>query len=128
MKPTKLFLVFIAAFTTVYGFAQDVESSNVDYYEIKGELKNVPDSTIIELSRVEDNLICTIMTDTIVDGRFHFRIKPVSLSRERLSLGCYYSEQFPKMSLRLWASAGDNVKVTGDNTLIYDSKIIRNRG
>ena len=123
MKPTKLFLALIAAFTTVCGFAQDVESSNVDYYEIKGELKNVPDSTIIELSRVEDNLICTIMTDTIVDGRFHFRIKPGSLSKERLSLGCYHSEQFPKMSLRLWASAGDNVKVTGENTLIYTWRV-----
>ena len=119
----KPFLTFIVVFITACGFAQDVESSNVDYYEIKGELKNVPDSTIIELSRNEDNLIWTITTDTIVNGKFHFRIKPASLSKECLGLGCYHSKQFPKTSLRLWASAGDIIKVTGDNTLIYTWRV-----
>ena len=119
----KLFLTLIVSFATVYGFAQGIVQSKADHYNIIGELKNVPDSTVIELSRVVDNLIWTITTDTIIDGRFHFRIKPDSLSKEELSLGCYHSTEFPMISLRLWASPGDSIKVTGDNTLIYTWRV-----
>ena len=119
----KLFLTLIVAFATACGFAQDVEPADACYYEIMGELKNVPDSTIIELSRLEDNLIWTITTDTIIDGRFHFRVKSTNLSKEELGLGCYHSKEFPMMSLRLWASPGDSITVTGDNTLIYTWRV-----
>ena len=116
--PTLLF-----AFATACGFAQGIVQSKADHYNIIGELKNVPDSTIIELSRLEDNLIWTITTDTIIDGRFHFRVKSTNLSKEELGLGCYHSKEFPMMSLRLWASPGDSIKVTGDNTLIYTWRV-----
>ena len=75
----KLFLTLIVAFATVCGFAQGIVQSKADHYNIIGELKNVPDSTVIELSRVVDNLIWTITTDTIIDGRFHFRIPLVAI-------------------------------------------------
>ena len=119
----KLFLTLIVAFATVCGFAQGIVQSKADHYNIIGELKNVPDSTVIELSRVVDNLIWTITTDTIIDGRFHFRVKSTNLSKEELGLGCYHSKEFPMMSLRLWASPGDSIKVTGDNTLIYTWRV-----
>lgn len=119
----KRLFTILFAFATVYGFAQGIVQSKADHYNIIGELKNVPDSTVIELSRVVDNLIWTITTDTIIDGRFHFRIKPDSLSKEELSLGCYHSKEFPMMSLRLWASPGDSITVTGDNTLIYTWRV-----
>ena len=119
----KRLFTILFALTTMYGFAQGIVQSKADHYNIIGELKNVPDSTVIELSRVVDNLIWTITTDTIIDGRFHFRIKPDSLSKEELSLGCYHSKEFPMISLRLWASPGDRIKVTGDNTLIYTWRV-----
>ena len=90
-----------------------------DYYEIVGEVKNVEDSTIINLFRRDGDVGRTIATDTIIGGKFYFKIKPDSLMKDELSLGCHRSKQFPSMSATLWASAGDYVKVTGENTLIH---------
>ena len=90
-----------------------------DYYEIVGEVKNVEDSTIINLFRQEGKVGITIATDTIIGGKFHFKIKPDSLVKDELILGCFRSKQFPSMSAKLWASAGDYVKVTGENPLIH---------
>ena len=94
-----------------------------DYYEIVGEVKNVEDSTIIYLFRQEGKVGRSIGTDTIIDGKFHFKIKPDSLVKDELTLGCLRSKKFPSMSAKLWASAGDYIKVTGENTLIYTWKI-----
>ena len=94
-----------------------------DYYEIVGEVKNVEDSTIVHLFRQDGDVGRTIAVDTIIGGKFYFKIKPDSLMKDELSLGCHRSKQFPSMSSRLWASAGDYVKVTGENTLIYTWKV-----
>ena len=94
-----------------------------DYYEIVGEVKNVEDSTIINLFRRDGDVGRTIATDTIIGGKFYFKIKPDSLVKDELSLGCHRSKKFPSMSAQLWASAGDYIKVTGENTLIYTWKI-----
>lgn len=94
-----------------------------DYYEIVGEVKNVEDSTIINLFRRDGDVGRTISVDTIIDGKFYFKIKPDSLAKDELSLGCHRSKKFPSMSAQLWASAGDYIKVTGENTLIYTWKI-----
>ena len=90
-----------------------------DYYEIVGEVKNVEDSTIINLFRQDGKVGRSIGTDTIIGGKFHFKIKPDSLVKDELILGCFRSKQFPSMSAKLWASAGDYVKVTGENPLIH---------
>ena len=94
-----------------------------DYYEIVGEVKNVEDSTIINLFRQDGDVGRTISVDTIIGGKFYFKIKPDSLAKDELSLGCHRSKKFPSMSAQLWASAGDYIKVTGENTLIYTWKI-----
>ena len=94
-----------------------------DYYEIFGEVKNVEDSTIIQLFRLEGRVGKTIAVDTIIGGKFYFKIKPDSLAKDKLTLSCHRSDKFPQMATKLWASAGDRVKVTGDNTLILTWKI-----
>lgn len=91
--------------------------------EIVGEVKNVEDSTIINLVRWNGDVGRTIAVDTIIGGKFYFKIKPDSLAKDELSLGCHRSKQFPTMSAKLWASADDYVKVTGENTLIYTWKV-----
>ncbi len=90
-----------------------------DYYEIVGEVKNVEDSTIINLTRWEGETGKTIAVDTIMDGKFYFKIKPDSLVKDELGLSCHGNVKFPPMSATVWASAGDYIKVTGNNTLIY---------
>ena len=118
----KIFLTLVVAFATVCGFAQDVEPADSCYYEIMGELRNVPDSTVIRLVRIDGNAGRSFANDTIIDGRFHFWINPVS-SKEELGLSCFPCKDFPTMILRLWASPGDKVKVTGENTLIFTWKV-----
>lgn len=119
----KTFLTLILAFATLCGFAQVGEPANAGFYEIKGKVKNVPDSTIVDLFRIDGNVGRSFAKDTIIDGCFYFKIRPGSLSKEKLGLGCYRGRGFPEMSLRLWASAGDKIKVTGENYLIYTWKV-----
>ena len=52
----RLFLTLIVALATIWGFAQDVEPSNVNFYEVKGKLKNVPDGTVLQLSGSRGNV------------------------------------------------------------------------
>ena len=118
----KRLFTILFALATVCGFAQDVEPADACYYEIMGELRNVPDSTVIRLLRIDGNVGRSFANDTIIDGRFHFWINPVS-SKEELSLICFPCKDFPAMELRLWASPGDKVKVTGENTLIFTWKV-----
>ena len=118
----KRLFTILFAFATLCGFAQDVEPADACYYEIMGELRNVPDSTVIRLLRIDGNVGRSFANDTIIDGRFHFWINPVS-SKEELSLICFPCKDFPAMELRLWASPGDKVKVTGENTLIFTWKV-----
>ena len=94
-----------------------------DYYEIVGEVKNVADSTIINLFRIEGSMGKTIAVDTIIGGKFYFKIKPDSLAKDELTLACFRSREFPTMACKLWASAGDIVKVTGENALIHTWKV-----
>ena len=94
-----------------------------DYYEIVGEVENVEDSTVITLFREEGNTGKSIAYDTIIGGKFYFKIKPDSLVKDELSIACFRSKGFPSMSAKLWASAGDKVKVTGKNKLIYTWKV-----
>ena len=94
-----------------------------DYYEIVGEVKNVADSTIINLFRIEGSMGKTIAVDTIIGGKFYFKIKPDSLAKDELNLACFRSREFPTMACKLWASAGDIVKVTGENALIHTWKV-----
>ena len=94
-----------------------------NYYEIVGEVKNVEDSIVISLFRIEGKVGRTIATDTIIGGKVHFKIKPDSLAKDKLSLGCFQSKGFPSMSAKLWASANDYIKVIGENTLIHTWKV-----
>ena len=70
-----------------------------DYYEIVGEVKNVEDSTIINLFRQDGKVGRSIATDTIIGGKFHFKIKPDSLVKDELTLGCFQSKQIPTLML-----------------------------
>ena len=45
------------------------------------------------------------------------------LAKDELNLACFRSREFPTMACKLWASAGDIVKVTGENALIHTWKV-----
>ena len=68
----RLFLTLIVALATIWGFAQDVEPSNVDFYEVKGKLKNVPDGTVLQLFRFEGERGFFVGTSKVEHGEFYF--------------------------------------------------------
>ena len=43
-------------------------------FRIEGELTGVPDSTVLSLYRVDGNLLKRMQADTVIDGRFSFRL------------------------------------------------------
>lgn len=93
-----------------------------DYYEIIGKVKGVEDGVPVMLYRISGGVGHGIARDTITDGQFYFRITPQSAEKERLSLRCI-GEGFPMMSVNLWASAGDKIRVKGGNNLLYTWRV-----
>jgi peroxiredoxin len=44
----------------------------MDHYEIYGIVQNIPDSTVISLFEISDNVGSIVTTDTIINGKFRF--------------------------------------------------------
>jgi peroxiredoxin len=49
-----------------------VSCKQMDHYEINGIVHNIPDSTIISLFEISDNVGSIVATDTIINGMFRF--------------------------------------------------------
>ena len=103
----KLFLTLIVAFATLCGFAQDVEPSNVNYYEVKGKLKNVPDGTVLQLFAFEGERGFFVGTTKVDGGEFCFKSAPRGDGADMLMIAGFMNEGFSLLGTHLWASAGD---------------------
>jgi len=61
-----------------------VSCRKMDHYEINGIIQNIPDSTIISLFEISDNVGSIVATDTIINGKFRFSgtisSKPIKMS------------------------------------------------
>lgn len=90
-------------------------------FVIKGEVKNVEDGTLVTLFRRDGDVGSSIGVDTIRHGAFCFRLPTAGEGIEELSLRGR-SEHFPPMSLSIWVRPGTEVRVTGENTLVYTWK------
>lgn len=82
-------------------------------YLIRGELKNIPDSLLVQLFGQEGRCI---QVDTLLNGEFTFRdtvssphIVKISFSRNR---------GFRNVSFPVWVASGKYIKITGENKLI----------
>ena len=84
---------------------------------IEGELKNVPDSTIIELLKEDGKLLITVKKDTVINGTFSFRdTTSGKLPQKFLLLSS--ADGFPGMWLDVWTASGQYVKVKGEDKLL----------
>ena len=119
----KLFLTLIVAFATVCGFAQDVEPSNVNYYEIKGKLKNVPDGTVLQLFRFEGERGFFVGTSKVESGEFCFKSTSSGSGVDKLMIGGFMNEGFSLLGTGLWASAGDSILVEGEDNMLFTWKV-----
>lgn len=114
----KLILAFVLSAATFVA----CNTTPTDYYEIVGEVKGVEDGTVIALFRVNGNVGQSIDRDTITDGQFYFRVTPESDKKEKLHFVCI-GDDFPMMGVNIWASAGDKIRVKGDNNLSYTWRV-----
>ena len=123
MKPTKLLFAITMAFATLCGFAQDVEPSNVNFYEVKGKLKNVPDGTVLQLFRFEGERGFFVGTSKVEHGEFYFKSTPSGSGVDRLMIGGIMNEGFSLLGTFLWASAGDSILVEGEDNMLFTWKV-----
>ena len=84
---------------------------------IDGQLTNVKDGLVINLFRLDGRVGTTIGTDTIENGKFHFKVKPEK-DLEQLDL-FVNSVEFPSMSRKLYAKPNARIQVIGTDNLIY---------
>lgn len=119
----RLFLTLIVALATVCGFAQDVESSKVDFYEIKGILKNVPDGTVLQLFAFEGERGFFVGTTKVDSGEFCFKSAPRGDGADMLMIAGFMNEGFSLLGTFLWASAGDCILVEGEDKLLFTWKV-----
>ena len=97
------------------------ERTPKDYYEIEGNVTNVEDGAVFTLFRIDGNAGMGIAHDTLRGGKFHFRITPES-AKEHLTILCW-RDDFPSMAAHIWAEAGDEVRITGEDKLVYTWKV-----
>ena len=119
----KLFLTLIVAFATLCGIAQDVEPSNVNFYEVKGKLKNVPNGTVLQLFRFEGERGFFVGTSKVEHGEFYFKSTPSGSGVDRLMIGGFMNEGFSLLGTFLWASAGDSILVEGEDNMLFTWKV-----
>ena len=86
-------------------------------FTIEGQVKNVEDGTLVTLFRLDGNVGNSIGVDTIRNGHFRFQAETLGNETEIVDM-MGRSDKFPSMSLRLWVRPGDNIQISGENTLI----------
>lgn len=92
-------------------------------YTIEGHVEGVKDGTLVSLFLLDGNVGSTVATDSIRNGTFHFKRNAGESGLDRLSLMCTREQDFPSMSLSIYAAPNAKIKVTGTNTLIYTWKV-----
>ena len=84
---------------------------------IEGELKNVPDSVVIELFKREGRRLITVAKDTVVQGKFVLRDSISGTEAKKFCLSCN-AEGFPGIFADVWVKSASYTKVTGEDHLL----------
>ena len=84
---------------------------------IEGELKNVPDSVVIELYKAEGRRLITVAKDTVVQGKFVLRDSISGTEAKKFCLSCN-AEGFPGILADVWVKSASYTKVTGEDRLL----------
>lgn len=92
-------------------------------YTIEGRVEGVQDGTLVALFLLDGNVGSTVATDSIRNGTFFFKRNAGDNGIDQLSLMCTRNDDFPSMSLNIYATPNAKIKVTGTNTLIYTWKV-----
>lgn len=106
------------------------QTSSLDgKFLIEGDLKNVPDSTVIELFKEDDGgkMLELVDRDTVIDGRFAL-CDTIAGGTPRKLLLISGSKGFPNMFLNVWAQSGKRCTITGEDCYLplwnVDSEVV----
>ena len=77
------------------------------------------DGTILMLFSYNDGGGSMIAMDTVQAGSFYFKVSPETDNTERYMIAGVRNPDFSPLGLHFWAAAGDCVRITGDNNLIF---------
>ena len=121
MKPTRLSISFALAVAVLMGACGNNTENVADAttYEVKGSVKNMQDGTILMLFSYNDGGGSMIAMDTVQAGSFYFKVSPETDNTERYMIAGVRNPDFSPLGLHFWAAAGDCVRITGDNNLIF---------
>ena len=123
MKNVKLFLALAVAVLLGACGNKTEDVTGAATYEVKGSVKNVQDGTILMLFSYNDGGGSMIAMDTVQSGSFYFKVSPETYNTERFMIAGVRNPDFSPLGLHFWAAAGDCVRITGDNNLIFTWKV-----
>ena len=90
-------------------------------FQITGYLENIPDGAIINLYRSDDDLLKTVASDTVAEGKFILQDTITSTIR-RLYLTVDGSG-FPNRLMYIWVAPGSKINITGNNKLYHTWRV-----
>ena len=105
-------------FSSLFLFGSLVSQAQHEY-TIEGKVEGVKDGTLVSLFLLDGNVGSTVAMDTIQNGTFFFKRNAGEDGLDKLSLMCTRNDDFPSMSLEIYATPNARIKVTGTNTLIH---------
>ncbi|MEY8684931.1 redoxin domain-containing protein [Bacteroides sp. AN502(2024)] len=92
-------------------------------YTIEGKVEGVKEGTLVSLFLLDGNVGSTVAIDSVQNGTFFFKRSTGESGLDKLSLMCTRNDDFPPMSLEIYATPNARIKVTGTNTLIHTWKV-----
>lgn len=90
-------------------------------FTIEGKVKGLKDGEVMTLLRWDGRVGSSIATDTVHNESFRFKEKTLN-EVDKLSVSPR-SEGFPPMSLTVYATPNANIKISGNDNLLYTWKV-----
>ena len=94
-------------FSSLFLFGSLVSQAQHEY-TIEGKVEGVKDGTLVSLFLLDGNVGSTVAMDTIQNGTFFFKRNAGEDGLDKLSLMCTRNDDFPSMSLEIYATLMQN--------------------
>ena len=92
-------------------------------FVIDGELENVEDGVLLQLSQMKDGAFNVVDMDSVRNGRFHLKGTAQGTKAERVEVWGAQNSEMSSKALILWVTPGSHVKVKGDDKLTYTWRV-----
>lgn len=110
--------LIIALFASAFAVSSCSHTSKVQEgeYVIEGRIKDVPDSTVLELLKDKGNLLKPVHSAIVINGRFTFRDTISGTEPQKFYLSSD-APGFPNYLFSIWLQSGKLTQITGKDRL-----------